>query len=116
MLDQSDALQYDRSTILGEVVGILNAMTSDWDNDFEEEIGPRTRLMADLGCESWDLVQLALRLEERLQQPGLPFHELIMTPDGRYVEDIQIAELVEFLHTSVNTPRWEGSGGDSSWG
>ncbi len=44
------------------VVRILEDMTSDWETEFAGPIGPDTRLGAELGFCSIDIVQLALAL------------------------------------------------------
>ncbi|GIX45858.1 MAG: acyl carrier protein [Candidatus Tectimicrobiota bacterium] len=90
-----------RETILHGVVQILTDMTADWEDAFTGPIGPETRLVADLAFESIDVVQLAVAIEEHFQHPNLPFQKLLMR-DGRYVEDLQVADLVEFLYTHLN--------------
>ncbi len=69
--------------------------------DFQGPIGAETRLVADLGCYSVDVVQLAIAIEEHFQRRSLPFHKLLMTADGRYVEDVTVQELVDFLHACL---------------
>ncbi len=86
-----------RETILGDMVQILTDMTSDWDLGFSGGVGPDTRLIADLGFESIDVVQLVVAIEERFLQRDLPFEKLLMV-DGRYVDDLRVAQVVDFLH------------------
>lgn len=85
-----------RQTIFASTVAIIQDMTSDWDTDIESGIGPDTRLIADLGFESIDVVQLVVAVEERFQRRDLPFEELLME-DGQYVDDLRVGDLAEFL-------------------
>ena len=94
----------DKEVILSEVLQILKDMTSDWETEFAGAIGPKTRLVADLTFESIDVVQLAVSIEEHFNRSNLPFRELIMTADGRYVDDVQVSDLVDFLYTSLSNP------------
>jgi acyl carrier protein len=88
----------DREAIHQGVIGILKNMTSDWDMDFEGEIQRETRLISDLGFESIDVVQLIVAVEEHFQRRDLPFAELVME-DGRYVEELHVGNIVDFLVT-----------------
>lgn len=90
----------DGSVILSDVVRILNDMTSDWDIEYQGQIGPDTTLVGDLAFESIDVVQLAMALEEHFGQEGLPFEELVMT-EGRYVDDLRVDQIVTFLHRHI---------------
>ena len=101
MLSPNDTPQQEKDAILHQVIDLLEAMTADWETGFEGKIGPETCLVADLEMESLDLVKLAERIEERFRRQGLPYHELIMTPDGDYVEDIRVSELADFLYRYV---------------
>ena len=86
----------DRDAIVKDVVNVLNDMTTDWEAGFQGKIGPGTRLVADLGFESIDVVQLAVALEEHFGQEGLPFDKMLMT-EGRYVDDLRVEQVVSFL-------------------
>jgi acyl carrier protein len=89
-----------REHLLGDLVGILKELTSDWDHEFSGSIGADTRLIADLAFESIDVVQLIVAIEEKYQRRDLPFEELLMV-DGGYVEEIRVGELVDFLHSRL---------------
>ncbi len=93
----------NRETILRDVVTILADMTSDWDLDYSGPIGPDTRLITDLAFESIDAVQLFVAIEEHSQRRDLPFEELFMT-DGRYVDEIRVSEVVDFLSRHLGQP------------
>src|SRR5690554_941715 len=86
-----------REAILDDMVQILTDMTADWDLDFGGGVTADTRLIADLGFESIDVVQLVVAIEERFQQRDLPFEKLLMV-DGRYVDDLRVEQVVDFLH------------------
>ncbi len=83
-------------TISASVVEILEGMTSDWDTGFAGGIKLSTRLIADLNFESIDMVQFVVALEEQFMRRDLPFEKLLMV-DGRYVDDLSVVEVTDFL-------------------
>ncbi len=85
-----------REQIESEIKNLLTEMTSDWDMDFDGEIGMDNRLITDLSFESIDVVQLVSQLETHYKRKDLPFEELLMN-DGSYVEDLTLGQVVEFL-------------------
>ena len=93
--------QWTETAIMNGIVELLEDMIMDWDTEYEGAIGPDTRLVVDLGFESIDIVQLIVALEERFLCKGLPYEELLMA-DGRYVDEIRVAEAVSFLHQYLN--------------
>jgi acyl carrier protein len=90
-----------REAILQDLIHILENMTLDWDMEFSESLGPETKLIADLGFESIDVVQFIVAIEERFQRRGLPFEELLMS-DGRYLDEIRVGNTADFLYTHLN--------------
>jgi acyl carrier protein len=82
--------------VLAALVGIVEEMTSDWDTTFEGQIGADTRLIQDLEFESIDIVQLIVAIETRFNRRDLPFEEVLMA-DGRYVDELSLGEVAEFL-------------------
>jgi acyl carrier protein len=92
---------FDRETTVDGVLRILGDMTKDWDTALNGPIGETTSLMTDLGFESIDMVMLIVAIEERFGRKGMPFESLFMI-DGRYVEDVSVRELVDFLHEHLN--------------
>ena len=90
-----------RETISASVVDILNRMTSDWDIGFAGGIQPSTRLIGDLTFESIDMVQFVVAIEEHFMRRDLPFEKLLMV-DGRYVDDLRVAEVFDFLCEHLN--------------
>jgi acyl carrier protein len=90
----------DESTITQDLVRILEEMTSDWDTGFAGGIGPDTFLVRDLGCESIDVVQFVVAIEECFQRRDLPIEKLLMI-DGRYVDDLRVGDVVTFLRQQL---------------
>ncbi len=78
------------------IVDIVKELTQDWDTDYSGGIRPETCLIGDLAFESIDVVQLIAAIEEHYQRRDFPFEELLMT-DGRYVEEIRVADVAAFL-------------------
>ncbi len=96
-------MEFQREAIFQDLATILSDMTSDWDSDFDDPLQSKTRLVADLGFESIDIVQLIVAVEEKYRRRGLPFEEILMI-DGRYVDEIELGNVVAFLHHHLNRP------------
>lgn len=90
-----------RQEVFQNLVGILEEMTSDWESTYEGGIRPETRLIADLGFESIDVVQLVVAIEEAYQSRSLPFEKLLMA-DGRYVDELVVSQIVDFLVANLD--------------
>lgn len=86
--------------LVGKLAELLEDFTQDWDNEFEGEMTRQTRLLADLGFESIDIIQLVVAIEEMVGKRKLPFNELLMR-DGRYVDDLSIGQIADFLVTKL---------------
>lgn len=82
--------------LMPPLVALLEDFTQDWDIDFDGEIDRDTRLLADLGFESIDIIQLVVAIEESFGKQKLPFDQLLMK-DGRYVDDLTAGNIVDFL-------------------
>jgi acyl carrier protein len=82
--------------VISAVIEILADMTSDWDLDLAGGIREDSRLVADLGFESLDVVMLLVALEEEFDHEDLPFTELLFV-DEVLVEDVSARELGLFL-------------------
>jgi acyl carrier protein len=91
----------NREQILSQIIEILHQMTSDWDTGFSGEIGPDTYLVRDLNCESIDIVQFVVAIEERFKRRDFPMEKMLMV-DGRYVDDLRVSEVVSFLYSYLN--------------
>ena len=103
MAAETSVAKYDRTSILKAILGIVENMTSDWDTGYAGAPGPDTRLIADLSFESVDIVQLVVAIEQHFDRRDLPFEELLMA-DGRYVDEVQIGDVVSFLEKHLNQP------------
>ncbi len=86
-------------SIMTEVLQLLNQLARDW--EYSGDITPATFLFADLGFESIDAVVLGSHIQEHYHQP-FPFPELLAELGRREVKDIQIGELVQFIHQHLN--------------
>ena len=97
MSDPSTAPKtFTRDELDSGVCALLTDMTSDWDLESSEPITGETRLMADLAFNSIDVVQLVVGLEALVQRRHLHFENLLMV-DGRYVMELQVKQIVDFL-------------------
>lgn len=85
-----------QETMFPTIVGILEDFLEDLDTDFDAEITHKTRLLSDLGFESIDIIQLVVAIEETIGHRDVPFEQLLMH-DGRYVEDLTVGQLVNFV-------------------
>ena len=94
---------FDKDTILRDTLQLLKEMTSGWEMGFAGTVGPKTYLAADLAFESIHLVRLVIAIEEHFKLREWPFQQLFM-PDDRRVDDLQVAELVDFLYRHLNNP------------
>jgi acyl carrier protein len=92
---------YSRDSVFQDLTGILTNMTRDWAPIFKGAIQPETRVIADLGFESIDVVQLVMAIEEHYQRRDLPVGELVMV-DGRYVDELTVGDIVNFLARHLN--------------
>jgi len=89
------ALAKDPRAVEARIVALLSDMVQDWGIE-AEEITAGTRLVADLEFVSVDIIHLVVAIEEDLKRPKMGFQELLMK-DGRYVDDITVRQLAEFV-------------------
>lgn len=78
------------------LIALLQDFTQDWDHSFEGTMSRSTRLFADLGFESIDIIQLAVAIQEEVVKKRVSFDKLLMK-DGRYVDDLSIGQIADFL-------------------
>jgi acyl carrier protein len=69
--------------------------------EYSGDIGPRTCFFGDLGLASIDAVVLGETLEEHYGR-RLPFHLFMADLGRRAVRDIELDDLVAFLHQHLN--------------
>jgi len=84
--------------VLADVMEQINELAGDW--EFEGEITPETRFLADLGLESLDLVVLGTMIQHRYGR--LPFAEYYAEIGQRPIaeRDVSVADLVDFICTN----------------
>ncbi|MGQ0502942.1 MAG: acyl carrier protein [Panacagrimonas sp.] len=83
-----------------QLIALLQDFTQDWDSGFEGEMTRSTRLLADLGFESIDIIQLVVAIQEDIARRKLSFDQLLMR-NGRYVDDLSIGEIADYLAANV---------------
>ena len=83
-----------RDDVLARVTATIESLVQDWDLD--QPVSAQTRLVADLGFESIDLIQMVAALEQEFGNPNFSFAELLIV-DGRYVDDLTVAQITEAL-------------------
>lgn len=85
-----------------DTIALLQELTSDWDTGLDEGFQPTTAIVGDLGFESLDVVYLVTAIEQKYGRRDLPFEKLLMV-DGRYVDDLTVAQIAEFLHEHLGS-------------
>jgi acyl carrier protein len=83
--------------ILARLKDVLEDFIEDWDIELDEPIGRDTMLLGDLEFESIDIIQLVVAIEEAFGKRKLPFEQVLMK-DGRYVDDLSVGQIADFLH------------------
>ena len=91
-----------RETILADLLQIVSDIVQDWDLDFSGGLGPKTRLVGDLGFQSIDVVMLIGEIQKHYDRRNLPFERLLLR-DGRYVAEVRIEDVADFLHEHLGT-------------
>lgn len=85
--------------VLNKVLEIIQEVTEDWDLE-DSEISPSTRLSADLGFSSVDVVQLFASLSTGFQQK-FRYDRLIVDESGQYRDELTIAEIASYLEKEL---------------
>lgn len=81
---------------LRRLIDLVADFTEDWDEALEADMGGGTLLLADLGFESIDIIQLIVAIEEEFGLRKIPFEQLLMV-NGRYVDDLSIGQIAGFI-------------------
>jgi len=92
-----------RETILSDLLRMIADIVQDWDLDFAGGLSPGTRLVSDLGFQSIDVVMLIGEIQKHYDTRNLPFERLLIR-DGRYVPEIRIADVADFVHVHLGAP------------
>jgi len=82
--------------VVKQLIALLEDFTQDWDNELEGDMGRDTKLLADIGFESIDIIQLAVAIEEDISKKKIPFDKLLMK-NGRYIDDLSIGQISDFV-------------------
>lgn len=96
MTNTPDA-QIPPEAILARLKDVLDDFIEDWDTELDAPIGRDTKLLEDLGFESIDIIQLVVAIEEAFGKRKLPFEQVLMH-EGRYVDDLSVGRIADFLH------------------
>jgi acyl carrier protein len=91
--------------VMGAIFALLNEVKEDW--EYEGEIEPDTRFIADLGLESLDIVVLSTMIQQRYGR--LPFPEYFEEIGLRPVQerDVSVADLARFVSLHRQPSRQE---------
>jgi|tagenome__1003787_1003787.scaffolds.fasta_scaffold18959692_2 acyl carrier protein len=83
------------AAVMAGVLELLAELAGDW--EYDGEIGPGTRFLADLGLESLEIVVLGTMLQQ--QYGRLPFAEYLDEIGRRPEEerDVSVSEVVAFV-------------------
>ena len=93
-----------RDVVLKQLIEALKDMTSDWDIDFSGQIEEKTMLVGDLAFESIDVVHLIVTLGQLYDEKDLGFEQILLE-DGRYVTDLSVAQIADFLTETIAKTR-----------
>ena len=95
-----------QDSLLREVILSIEQALGHSDGTARASIQPTAFLGADLGLSSIAVARLAGILQKRCGRKPLPFHTLLVKPDGTVLQDIRVADLVSFLerHLRVDEP------------
>ena len=92
----------ERGTIEKTVIATLDDLVQDW--DIEDPIQGATKVVADLGFESIDLIQMVAALERAFKLKGGSLVEMLVA-DGRYVDDLTVDQIVARIETRVSSEK-----------
>jgi acyl carrier protein len=93
-------VEVTREQIGADLGKIFNETMGDW--EYSGEITPETRLFADLGLESIDIVALQGAIEEHYRRQ-FPYAQWLDQMRDQQVDDIRIKDVVEFLHDNLKS-------------
>jgi acyl carrier protein len=84
--------------IAADLTAIFTETMGDW--EYSGEITPETRIFADLGLESIDLVALGGAIEEHYRRT-FPFAQWLMQLRDQQVDDVRVKDVIQFLHDNL---------------
>jgi len=89
-----------REQIAADLEKIFRDTMGDW--EYSGEIKAETRLFADLGLESIDMVALGASIEEHYRRT-FPFAQWLSQLRDQQVDDIRVNDVIQFLHDNMNS-------------
>jgi acyl carrier protein len=95
-----DKVEVTREQIGADLQKICNEIMGDW--EYSGEITLETRLFADLGLESIDVVALGAAIEEHYRR-NFPFAQWLTQLREQRVDDIHVKDVIEFLHDNLKS-------------
>lgn len=84
-----------RDEVRADILMLLGRLADDW--EYDGEISENTRMLADLGFESLDVVVLGTVVQDHYRQV-LPFPEFFAEIGQRAVGDVTVGEWVTFVY------------------
>jgi acyl carrier protein len=93
-------MEVTQEQIGADLEGIFQETMGDW--EYSGEITPDTRLFADLGLESIDLVALGGAIEEHYRR-NFPFAQWLIQMRDQQVDDIRVKDVIQFLHDNLKS-------------
>jgi len=93
-------MKMSRFSVRETVIATLGDFIREWGLD--AEITPETKIVGDLEFDSIDVIQFTVALECVFGGGKIGFQDLLMQ-NGRYVEDLSVAQFQEFLETRLAT-------------
>jgi len=94
-------VEVTQEQIAADLEGIFHETMGDW--EYSGEITPDTRLFADLGLESIDVVALGGAIEEHYRR-NFPFAQWLIQMRDQQVDDIRVKDVIQFLHDNLKNP------------
>lgn len=93
-----DKVEVTRGQIVADLEKIFKETMGDW--EYSGEITPETRLFADLGLESIDVVALGAAIEEHYRR-NFPFAQWLGQMREQQVDDIHVKDVIQFLEDNL---------------
>ncbi len=91
-------MQPSRDQVLADVLTILRSLADDW--EYSGDLNENTRLLADMGLESLDIVVLGANVQAQYKQV-LPFSEFFAEVGQRDLPDITIGQWADFIYAHL---------------
>ena len=88
--------------IFDTICTIVREITEEW--NVEADIAGDTRLIAELGFTSMDVIDLLASLETKLGRK-LPYEKLVVLEDGGYRQELTVADLTDFVYHNLEVTR-----------